>query len=55
VNDKVEPETEQPAVPVVAVKVTAPDPLPPLVVKASVEPAVPVVEVIVKAAWFSRP
>jgi hypothetical protein len=51
VNDSVEPETEQPAVPaVVTANVTAPDPLPPLVVNASVEPVVPVVEVIVNAA-----
>jgi hypothetical protein len=56
VNDKVEPETEQPAVPaVVTAKVTAPDPLPPLVVNASVEPLVPVVEVIVTAVCSSRP
>ena len=55
VNDNVDPETEQPAVPAVAVNVTAPDPLPPLVVNASGEPVLPVVDVTDSAAWFSRP
>jgi hypothetical protein len=55
VNERVEPETVQPAVPAVAVKVLAPVPLPPLVVNASVEPVVPAVDVTDSAAWFSRP
>jgi hypothetical protein len=56
VNDNVEPETVQPAVPASeTTKVTAPDPLPPLVVSESVESVVPEVEVTVSAAWFSSP
>ena len=50
VYDSVDPVTEQPAVPAdVTAYVTAPDPEPPLVASATVEPIVPDVVVTVSA------
>jgi hypothetical protein len=53
--DKVEPFSEQPALPAVATKLTAPEPEPPLVVRLNGVPTMPDVDVTVNAACTPRP
>jgi hypothetical protein len=56
VAERLVPLIVQPVVPAeVTAYETEPFPLPPLVVSANVDSAAPVVDVIVNAAWFSRP